>query len=239
MLVALFGVMATDRAAALDAKTEPALSGLFKLSIGGVKAGEVRIDGTTREGRYRIAASIGTAGVVRTFYKAGIDAEVEGAADEAGLAPQRFQSRSFDPDKTRNVEMRYADGAPAVAAEPAYDPKPWELDPATQTGTLDPLSAALTAFAPRPAGELCDRTVRIFDARRLFAVSLEAESRPQRGVITCEAAYVRLGGFKPKMLAKPPFPFRVEFVERTDGLWEIERAVGPTPVGQAVLARVR
>ncbi|MEL7349771.1 MAG: hypothetical protein AAFN17_18615, partial [Pseudomonadota bacterium] len=96
MLVGLLSLLAIpDRAVALDAKTEPALSGLFTLSIGGVKAGEIRIDGTTREGRYRIAASIGTAGVVRTFYKAGIDAEVEGAADEAGLAPRRFQSRSF------------------------------------------------------------------------------------------------------------------------------------------------
>lgn len=248
--IALLAALALTAAASLPGRIsasavgeEARLSGVFLLSIGGVKAGEISIDGTLGPAGYRIEATVGTAGVLGSFYEAGIDAEVEGAAKgvdplSATLSPALFRSRSFDPKKTRHVEMRYSAGAPMVSAEPAYRKKPWQLDPARQVGTLDPLSAALSAFVPRPAAALCDRTVRIFDARRLFAIKLEAASKPSAdGVITCEAEYKRLGGFKPKMLNKPPFPFRVEFTERPDGLWQIDRALGETPVGRAVLSR--
>lgn len=240
LAVALSGQGRTVAASAGDGTR---LDGVFTLSIGGLRAGEIVFEGVLEPGQYRVSARLGTAGMVRSFYEAGIEAEVEGAtrgvdAVSAELAPALFRSESFDPEKRRKVEMRYSAGAPAVRAEPAYDERPWQLDPATQTGTLDPLSAVLTAFVPRPARALCDRSVRIFDARRLFAVTLEEASKPsEQGVIVCEAEYRRLGGFKPKMLAKPPFPFRVEFTERPDGLWQFDRAIGQTPVGTAVLAR--
>lgn len=224
--------------AAPATETAERLSGTFVLSVGGLKAATIAVDGGIAGGGYAMTVDLGTDGVVGAFYEAGLEAQVEGAVEGDRLMPALFRSRYSDAEKSRRVEMRYEGGAPAVTAEPAFDPKPWQLDPAEQVGLLDPLSALLTAFAPKPRTELCDRTYRIFDARRLYAIELAPASRPSEGgVITCEALYRRLAGFKQKQLDEPPFPFRVQFERRADGLWEVDRAIGATPVGTAVLAR--
>ncbi|MEO1471508.1 MAG: DUF3108 domain-containing protein [Pseudomonadota bacterium] len=226
------------------------LTGTFSLSVGGVTAAELVFDGAYAGGEYRVAARIATKGLIGRLFSYNADAEVEGAARtpiaamprepdaRAGLAPRRFRSESRWQSNARLIEMSYAGAVPRLSIEPAYDEAPWALDPRTQTDALDPLSGALTAFGDRPAGALCDREVRIYDARRRFQVTLGPPSRPSAGgVITCEAEYRRLAGFKPRLLAKPPTPFRVEFAPGPQDLWRFQRAVAKTPYGTAVIAR--
>lgn len=218
---------------------EQTLKGRFRLSIGGMRAAELRLDGTLSNGRYSVDAYIGTQGMVQRLWRAAIEASVEGTAGPGGLAPGLFRSRSTQPDETRDVEIAYRAGVPSVSVEPAYDAQPWQLDPTTQTDALDPLSGVMAVFASRPLASLCNREVRIFDARRRFAVSLGEASKPSaQGTVTCRAEYRRLGGFKPKLMGRPPFPFTVTFRREDDGLWHLQRAYGETPVGPAVIARV-
>ncbi|MEO0823692.1 MAG: DUF3108 domain-containing protein [Pseudomonadota bacterium] len=224
------------------AAAERRVSGEFELLIGGLTAGELSVDGAVEEsaGRYEIQVSVGTAGFVRRLYEAGLDASTSGALEAGALRPSVFSSDFYAPERSRKVEMRYSDGAPSVRAEPDWDPKPWQLVPEDQRGVLDPLTAVLFALSGRPQSELCDRTVEIFDSRRLFAIIIGPAAAPDsEGEIVCPAAYKRLGGFKPKMLEREPFPFRMVFREGADGHWQIERALGDTPVGVAVLRRKR
>ncbi|MGF1554204.1 MAG: DUF3108 domain-containing protein [Paracoccaceae bacterium] len=239
---AILPVLAAVVLAAPAAAADPPgrLEGTWRLSIGGLTAAEAVVEGAAEGDGYAMRVTAGTEGFVARLFEAGIDARVEGAVEGGRLAPRRFRSRYHDSEKTRRVAMDYdADGAPAVAAEPAYDPKPWQLDPAAQAGLVDPLTALFAAFAPRPRGALCDATYRGFDARRAYAIVLGEPSGPSdSGTITCEAEYRRLAGFKDKDLAKPPFPFRVEFVADEGGFWRLDRALAASPVGTAVLARV-
>ncbi|MEM9781699.1 MAG: DUF3108 domain-containing protein, partial [Pseudomonadota bacterium] len=180
--LALLGVAVTGPgmggASALRPVTPGAmLNGSWTLSLGGLTAARMEIDGTSDAGRYAVEASIQTAGVVRPFWKAGIDAEVEGAvtalARHGGLAPRRYRAKSSDADLTRHIAIDYPAQRPRVKIEPAYDKRRWALDPSNQTDALDPLSAMLSAFGDQPVEALCGREIRVFDARRLYAVTLE------------------------------------------------------------------
>lgn len=226
------------------------LNGDFELFLGGLKAANLTVTSSFAGEDYRARARVATAGMVATLYEASIDVRVEGsvlpasAQAELGgllaLAPRHFRSESVNPRQPRQVEMRYVDGAPQVRAEPDYDDKPWAIDPADQAGRLDPVSAILAGLRPSTAAHLCNRRVEIFDARRHFAIALGEASAPDAsGEIRCDGAYIRLSGFKPKQMAKPDIEVDVFFRPRGDGLWELERIMGDTPVGTAVIRRRR
>lgn len=230
-----------------DQTAGPPIEGLFDLYIGGLRAAEMTVTASFKEGRYKAAARIATAGMIGGVFKASIDAAVEGrligepfVTDRPWFEPERYRSESLNPRQDRRVAMDFLAGAPSVSAEPAYDPRPWELDPSSQEDSLDPISGIVAGLSPASRGTLCNREIVIFDARRRYAVRLDAPStRNSDGEIICEAEYRRVAGFKPKLLKRPPFPFRTVFLERADGLWAFERAMGETPIGTAVLRRRR
>ena len=227
------GIYMPGQAAAPDMKP---LSTIYDFYLGGVKAGELTVDAQVEGETYRAQSNLRTAGVVGMVYKASFEAETEGRLEGPRLIPDRFAAASRMKKKEQFVEMTYAGDAPAgVTAKPAFQPRPWEVDPIEQGGTLDPISAALIGLAPVPVGEICNKTVEIFDGRRRYAIDLGAPS-PDGERIKCPAKYRRIAGFKPKMMKKQAeFPFDVWFVERPDGLAHFIRAAGESMFGVAVI----
>ena len=233
MAAVAFGINLQGEAAAPDMKP---LSTIYDFYLGGVKAGELTVDAQVEGETYRAQSNLRTAGVVGMVYKASFEAETEGRLEGQRLVPDRFAANSRMKKKEQYVEMTYANDAPAdVKAEPAFRERPWEIDPGEQSGTLDPISAALIGLAPVPTGEICNKTVEIFDGRRRYAIDLGAPS-PDGERIRCPAKYRRIAGFKPKMMKKQAeFPFDVWFVERPDGLAHFIRAAGESMFGVAVI----
>ena len=209
---------------------------IYDFYLGGVKAGELTIDARFEGAEYQAQSILRTAGVVGMVYKASFEAETQGRLDGAQLVPDRFAANSRMKKKQQYVEMTYENMSPStVSAEPAFVPKPWEIDPAAQTGTLDPISGALIGLAPVPTAEVCNKTVEIFDGRRRYAIDLGAPS-PDGARIKCPAKYRRIAGFKPKMMKKQAeFPFDVWFSERPDGMAHFVRAAGESMFGIAVI----
>jgi hypothetical protein len=108
-------------------------------------------------------------------------------------------------------------------------------NPRDQHETVDPLSAVLATFAPAPAESVCEQRVEVFDGRRRFALEIGKRQRESTR-IHCDAEYVRLAGFKPKWMGKNATrPFTLFLEQRTDGLFEVIRAVGDTSFGPIVL----
>lgn len=249
-LCAVIGLAEPAGASSLRPGSPPPvpLDGAFELFIGGVKAADLSIKSRIGADDYQAEARVITAGFVGSLYEAWVEARVEGSLTPAALGqpvggllalvPRHFQSKTVNPRKDRQVEMRYRNGAPEVRAEPEYDDKPWAIDPADQAGRLDPVSAILAGLAPSEEAHLCDRRVEIFDARRHFSITLGPAGEPNAsGEIRCHGEYARLSGFKPKMMAKPNIEVDVYFRPREDGLWHLERIMGDTPVGTAVIRR--
>ena len=212
------------------------LSTIYDFYLGGVKAGELTVDAQYQGGTYQAQSILRTAGVVGMVYKASFEAETQGHWDGARLVPDRFAANSRMKKKQQYVEMTYENDAPSlVSAEPAFFPKPWQIDPVQQGGTLDPISGALIGLSPVPVGELCNKSVEIFDGRRRYAIDLGAPT-PDGDRIKCPAKYRRIAGFKPKMMKKQAeFPFDVWFAEREDGLAHFIRAAGESMYGVAVI----
>ncbi|MBY8977427.1 DUF3108 domain-containing protein [Rhodobacteraceae bacterium NNCM2] len=208
---------------------------IYDIYLGGLWIAEMDVSAEIGAEEYRAEAALRTKGIVGAFYKASFEAEAEGMVEADRLSTGTFRANSRDTRKSQFVEMSYRGGRPAaLRAEPAFNPKPWEIEPTEQSGTADPLSAALEALTPPPGAEICNRTVEIYDGRKRYAVVM-GEPEKKNDLIRCPAVYQRVGGFKPKMMAKPDFPFEFWFEPTGDGSYRLHRALGDTPIGTAVI----
>ena len=210
------------------------VSTIYDLYVGGIKAGELALDANFSGDRYRARSVLRTAGIVGAVYDASFTAETQGVVGPGGLVPRRFTADATSEGDAQEVDVTYAGRTPAIVrANPPFKPKPWEIEPQDQVGTLDPISAALTALAPMPRGAICNRTVDIFDGRRRYAVDLGKPAADGERV-KCHAVYRRVAGYKPKEL-REKIEFNVWFEERPDGLMHVVRAAGESLLGLAVL----
>ena len=230
----------------------PVVAGIdatYDFYLGGIWAGEMTVDADFDSdpgpesgggGTYRAGITAHTAGIVGFFFRAGVEAETVGRIDAAGLSPVRFRADTYERRRRRLVEVSYADGSPAsVVAEPAYRLRPWSISPGGQPGIADPLSATFEALAPAGPEAICNRTADVFDGARRWAIEI-GPPRPEAGRegdrIRCDAVYVRIAGFKPKLMGKRARrPLALFFEDRGDGLFHLVRAAGQTWIGRAVL----
>jgi hypothetical protein len=219
----------------------PAVAGIdatYDFYLGGIWAGKMILEADFGAATYRTTMTARTAGIVGFFFRAGVEAETVGKIGAAGLSPVRFTADAYERRRRRLVEISYDDGSPAsVVAEPAYRLRPWSISARGQPGIADPLSAAFEALAPAAADAICSQTADIFDGERRWAIEIGPPRREGGGGrIRCDAAYVRIAGFKPKLMGeRARRPFTLFYEERGDGLFEVVRAVGKTSFGLAVL----
>lgn len=227
--------IAAPAAGALTKARAP-IDTIYDLYLGGIWAGEMTVDATFRSGRYEGRSVMRTAGIVGLIYKASYEARAEGKVGGTGLTPQRFVATGRMEGDVQKVDVTYRNAVPvAVHAEPAFIPKPWQIDPRAQVGTLDPISAALTALAPAPPDRICNQSVDVYDGRRRYAIDLGAPKQDGER-IRCHAVYRRIAGYKPKIMKKSrQIPFNVWYERRPDGLAQVVRVAGESGYGLAVV----
>lgn len=236
LICALLALGALLAAPQVNAKSARSIETIYDFYLGGIKAGEVSIDSRVDGKRYKATSKLKTAGIVGLLYKASFEARTNGVLTSKGYAPKRFVADSRMSSKEQRVDMRFAKNAPRkVKAVPAFDPRPWQIDPKKQTGTVDPITAAISSLAPMPKGKICNRSVEVFDGRKRYAIDLGKPVADGKR-IKCAAMYRRIAGFKPKMMKKrPKFPFNIWYEERPDGLAHVVRAAGDSVFGLAVI----
>jgi len=214
----------------------------YDFYLGGIWAGEMTLDadfgGEFGAATYSAGVSGHTTGLVSLFVAAGVEAETVGRIGANGLSPQRFTADAFERRHRQMVDIAYTDGSVAsVRAEPAYRIRPWSISADDQPGIPDPLSAAFTAFMPAAADAICGQTANVFDGERRWAVEIgPPQTATGDGRIRCDSVYVRIAGFKPKLMgARARRPFALFLEQRGDGLFHVVRAAGQTSFGLAVL----
>jgi hypothetical protein len=212
------------------------MEAVYDFYLGGLQAGELAVSADFGAGNYNASSELRTTGIIGLFYKLAFDAAVVGRVDPGGLFPERYTSDTSSPKRRQSIEIAFKDGTPVSSrVRPVRRAKSYSINPRDQSGTVDPLSALLTAFTPAPADAVCEQRVDVYDGRRRFALEIE-EPKRERTRIRCEANYIRLAGFKPKWLGKNAArPFTLFFDKRADGLFEVVRAVIDTPYGAAIL----
>lgn len=212
----------------------------YRLFVGGVKVGKATVNAQMSDDAYTVVSVAETSGVVGWFFEASYETRSEGRFDGAEILPTYFDMRSVTRgDERQEMRIAYEGDAPSgVEAEPPLRERHYDIDPADQTGALDPLSAMVAALRPADAATPCGRVISVFDGRRRIEIRLGQETRrfDRRGLphVECPASFVRVGGFKEKHMAQPDVPMTLWYALMDDGRALPARVQSDTEFGAAM-----
>lgn len=183
------------------------------LYAGGVTLGKVDLNATIRGDQYHVVSNLQTGGVVNAFWQSEIQATSTGT-----VAPKNFHPALYDSyytgrsDKKQEVSLTYdANGPVRLYADPPYSMTGYEVTPAQQRATFDPLSAItfLVSGVGAAADNPCGVTLPVFDGRRRYDVEItkvkDTEVSMDNGLykgraLLCQIKYKQLAGYKPKVI---------------------------------------
>lgn len=210
----------------------------FDFFLSGIRAGELEFTGQSSGGRYTATSTVRSAGLVGAFADFFFNGTSTGSLTGGGkVVPERFVARSKSPRAERDTRIDWQGGTPvSVSVEPPRTSAP---DPATQAGTLDPVSAGFALFRDSPAGEICNTRVDVFDGSRRSRLELGAPKPGADGEISCAGRYARVEGEAHSMSSKQDHGFMLVFRANGDGIARLERIEAPTGFGTAVAERRR
>ncbi|HBD89673.1 MAG: hypothetical protein A2092_11905 [Rhodobacteraceae bacterium GWE1_64_9] len=212
----------------------------FDLVLRGITAGSLSWSGSgTPGGTYSVAGRLKTSGLAAMLKRLRYDAQAKGQITAQG----DFQPASYveDADTGRRQsqsQITYAKGVPQVTQSKSdRKPRPWDIDAAGQTGTVDPLTAMFAALRDVAPGKECGVNLQVFDGRRASAVSTAAPSR-QGDRVVCAGEYRRIAGFSPEDMAeKTRFPFTLTYAPAADGKMRVIEVSMESLYGKARLVR--
>ncbi|MEL6318844.1 MAG: DUF3108 domain-containing protein, partial [Pseudomonadota bacterium] len=149
----------------------------YNIYVGGVLIGGADLNVDVLGPEYAARSRLITKGVAEWVVSATFDFQSGGAIDPKGaVSPALFQADGTYEKSRLTVAMSYADGAPnVVVADPPFKPRPYQVDPKTQVGALDPIAAIVAAMRPGAPDALCDRRIPVFDGRRRYDFILDGE----------------------------------------------------------------
>lgn len=216
-------------------------TGVFDVSLGGVRAAVVQYAANAEGERYAVTGKVNTTGLLGAVVRASYEATARGREPSPGeYRPSSFTEIRDASKEVSRAEMLFRSGRPQIKT---YDPPRKSdrhaVDPATQAGTVDPMTVIYAALRDQPRERVCDLSLQVFDGKRRSAVTL---SRPSAetgdGRITCQGLYRRIAGWSPSSLAeKSRFPFEMTYARQDDGSYRVVRVTTDTTFGRAVLQR--
>lgn len=190
----------------------------FDVSLKGLSAGELVIDGKIDGNGYAAKGLMQTTGLAGAIKKIRYDATASGSFAKGRFTPRSVEVAARRGDERTKNTMIYKGGTPAsVSHEPPRSPRPNDVDPAKQGGTIDPLTALYAVLRDVDRSEACKLNVTMFDGTKRTQVALSAPQAAGAGV-TCAGEYRRIAGFSEREMAeKSRFPFTLTYAPTPDG----------------------
>lgn len=212
---------------------------VFDLSLRGIEAAVLSFTGTVEGNRYSVAGRLQSAGLVGMLKSIRYEGASQGTVRGTRFTPQRYVEKADTGRRKSVAEMRYSRGVPQIKS---YDPPRAEgeagLDPATQGGTVDPLTAMFAVLRDAPEGQECNLALTLFDGERRSRVQLGAPEAGKDGGVTCRGEYRRLDGYSAEDMAeKTRFPFTLTLSSPRDGMRQATEVRMDTLFGRAVMTR--
>lgn len=229
--LALALLLAASPAAARD-------EGTFGIVLRGIKAGELKFAGRVENGRYSASGLLRSTGLLAFVREVSYEAQSQGRVRDGRFIPTRYTENADTGSRQSRAVMSFRNGVPQVKSyEPAREPRPEDVDPATQAGALDPMTAIYAVLRDVPRDEACKLNVRMFDGRRASRVGMTPRSASAERIV-CDGAYVRVAGFSPEDMAeRTRFPFSLTYAPAGGGLWRVVEMEFQTLYGRARLLR--
>jgi hypothetical protein len=213
-------------------------SAVFDLTLKGIHAGTLSISGAMQGSSYAVAGVLKSGGLVALVRKVRYDAKAQGNVRGNSFTPVRYQEDANTGKRRSQSTMEYVGGVPKLKAyNPPRPARETGIDPSTQGGTVDPLTALYAALRDVPASEACTLRIFMFDGQRRSQVVL---AKPQKNgnEVTCNGEYRRLEGFSTKeMSEKQRFAFRLRYEPAENGFLRVTEISMDTLYGKGRLNR--
>jgi hypothetical protein len=235
MLRLLLSVLLALPAAVAEAQTTHAAT--YDLTLGGLRAGVVSFSAVEDGGQYSAAARAVSSGLVALVQDLSYDARATGRLTGGGFVPSRYQESANTGERSSRAVMEYVNGVPQLKAyDPPQERRSRDVDPATQGGSLDPMTAIYALLRDVPREEVCTLDVPVFDGRRASRVTT-AGPQADGALIVCAGEYRRVAGFsRSQMRKKTRFPFTITYAP-AGARYQVERISIDTLYGRATLDR--
>lgn len=233
-----FMIAAAFAAVAGAASAQTTHTATFDVSLGGFRAGILAISGVETATQYSAAGKLQSSGLLRVIREISYDARSTGRITPGGFVPTRYQETANTGERVSRAVMDYVNGVPQVKSyDPPQERSARDVDPATQGGTLDPMTTIYAVLRDAPREDVCTLDVFMFDGRRRSQVTTAAPVA-DGDKIDCEGQYRRVAGFRESQMAdRTVFPFRLTYSPNGDGTYHVTRVVFETLYGKAVLNR--
>lgn len=236
LTLALALALATPPPAAAQEQQE---SGQFDLLVAGIPAARMDFSATRQGDSYTITAGFTSTGLLALMRRVQFTARAEGVIENDLPRPARYEARAEAGRRSGEMVMDYADGIPQVRVDlPPRDAADWQIDAASQGGTVDPISALFVTLRDVAPGAECNRRFRMFDGRRATELTVGPSRPGEGGAVTCSGEYRRVAGYPPEdMTERTRFPFILTLVPTTDGTLRVTEVEMDSLIGKARLIR--
>jgi hypothetical protein len=236
MRLAIAAAFLTQGAAAHAAERKDVA--IFDISIRGFSAATLSLSAADQGESYAAAGTLKSSGILGFLRKIRYDAQVAGKISDGRFIPSRYVERADTGKRQSEAVMAYVGGTPQVKSyDPPRPPSEGGIDPATQRGTVDPLTALYAVLRDVPKADACQLKVFMFDGRRRSQLVL-GQAKAEADKITCQGEYRRLDGFSPKDMAeKSRFPFTLSYSLASDGLVHVTEISMDTLYGKGRMIR--
>lgn len=210
----------------------------FDLAIRGIGAGTLAFTGIEKGRGYAVSGKLQTTGLVAMFRKVRYDAKAQGSVAKGRYVPTSYAEKSDTGRRQSESLMAYKKGVPQVKVyNPPRPPRAGDVDPATQGGTVDPLTALYATMRDVEPGQECKVSVTMFDGRHRSQLAL-ATPQAKGDQVVCAGEYRRLQGFSAKDMAeRVRFPFTLTYSPTEEGKMRVTDVAMETLYGRATLKR--
>ncbi|HQY43572.1 MAG TPA: DUF3108 domain-containing protein [Paracoccaceae bacterium] len=222
----------------LPAAADQKDAAVFDISIRGITAATLSISGAVKGKSYAASGVLKSSGVLGMLKRIRYDASVNGTLTGGRFTPARYLEKADTGKRQSEAVMTYRRGVPQVKSySPPRPPAKGDIDPATQGGTVDPLTALYAVLRDVPATEACKLKVFLFDGRRRSQVVLSAP-KADGETISCRGEYRRLEGFSPEDMAeKSRFAFALTYAPADHGMVHVTEISMDTIYGKGRMIR--
>ncbi|MEM9524210.1 MAG: DUF3108 domain-containing protein [Pseudomonadota bacterium] len=210
----------------------------FDIYLRGIKAGVLALSGSDNGQAYAVAGRLESTGLIGAIVKVRYDAKSKGRITRQGFSPRSYFEKTTGSARNSEVSMTYRSGVPRVERiNSSKKTGPNAVDPATQKGTLDPMTTIYGALRDVSRAEVCNYNIRMFDGKRVSRVRLSNPAPRGEGFV-CAGEYRRIAGFSDKEMAeRQRFPFTLSYDKIGNDLYRVTGIRMITTFGNAVLSR--
>ena len=216
----------------------PAPNATYALKIRGLTVGVIYLTSALDGRDYAVSGVIESTGLARMIRRFSYRGSARGAVRDGRLWPERYQETADTGRRNSEALIQYAGGVPQLLVyKSPKEAGPDSPDPATQGGTIDPLTAIFSLLRDVERTRACALEVTIFDGRRRSRISMQPLGT-ENGLPTCAGSYERLQGFTAKEVSRNTrFDFVLTYADAGGGMLSVQRVAFASSYGTASIDR--